>query len=463
MGMAKKLVWLMVLILGLVFLLGALGALWATPKFDVVNNFPLKQFKLSTLAGAVYLWKAGYWPEINRVKVIYTSEQQKGYILKNGADGQVTQSLWMERKGRTATVYIHYAPEKFLDISNREDWFEADVLAGICLAIEGKSLGYDGCYQKAREHMQWANRNKVGRVVSDSGVNWWRMLRLIRPAYAQSCLGTIVCGAMEWTCGPCPDLANGSPGEDCNSGEACSDSTPCPCSNQCNLGAGQNLQCSSLDNLSLCVNASAADCATGCNNSSDRPCSWWDGIGPTPTPVSGGPGCRCTTSIGACNAEGCGALYRPRYVNCENPCSDSFECVYDELCGEYKFWARIYEFGTNKLIRNTTVWNSPPPPGACLWNGDYCTTIHGIAPYSYLDVNSFRLRVNGSDRDYHNVCHADPPWEAYCQIGPGIEYLRSSRETSVCITEPGWELVEARYSSDEGHAGNETINVWIVI
>lgn len=89
------------------FLLFVVGLrLWWFPKFVVENQQSQYHFRASSLQGAVYLWKVGYWPELKTIKVIYTSDQQHGYLLKSGTTDQVMMSMSAEKTATIVTVNI---------------------------------------------------------------------------------------------------------------------------------------------------------------------------------------------------------------------------------------------------------------------------------------------------------------------------------------------------------------------
>jgi hypothetical protein len=101
------------------------------------------------------------------------------------------------------------------------------------------------------------------------------------------CSGTIYCGTL--TAGSC------STGGKCYSAGPCAGTSgPGTCldlGTQCNESGGA-MNCSSAGNQATCESITAADCAIGCSNSADRPCTWSSGGGgngtPTPTPGGGG-------------------------------------------------------------------------------------------------------------------------------------------------------------------------------
>lgn len=71
--------------LGLVLLvtIGLFGIWLKLPKFEVVNQSSLKKFSLSSLWENVYLWKAGYLFQVNKIKVVYSDEIQPSYAIKS--------------------------------------------------------------------------------------------------------------------------------------------------------------------------------------------------------------------------------------------------------------------------------------------------------------------------------------------------------------------------------------------
>jgi len=270
--MTKK--WVFLVVVGLGLLLGLL-LWWRLPKVEVVNQLSFKQFSLSSLGANLYLWKSGYWPQVEQVSVTYSAEPQKGYGLK-GNDGTEVVSMWMDNQQGHINVYIHYDHHTYAEIASKQGWFDRDVYAGICLALESKSLGWQGCREKASDYYQWTQDNHLpGIIKQNKGLFGFQ---LVKPAYAQACYGTIICGKEEWTCSCSGGSDNGFT---CDNDGDCSGGT-CNCGMGCNLDAGNDLDCSSLfDNQDYCLQANPVlSCMVGCNTDLEDGCSWGTGTEP---------------------------------------------------------------------------------------------------------------------------------------------------------------------------------------
>jgi hypothetical protein len=272
--MAKK--WVSLLVLGLGLLL-SLGLWLCLPKVEVVNQLSFKQFQLSTLGANLYLWRSGYWPQVKRVSITYTAEPQKGYGLK-GSDGAEVLSMWMDNQQGHINVYIHYNQQTYADISAKQGWFDHDVYAGICLALESKSLGWQGCREKASRYYQWSQDNHLPSIIKkNKGLFGFE---LVKSVYA-ACYGTIICGKEEWTCSCSGGTSDNDP---------CTENIHCPggycnCDWGCNLDAGNDLACSSVDNYLVCKDAGVEKCAVGCNTDPDDGCVWLESPPPPESDV----------------------------------------------------------------------------------------------------------------------------------------------------------------------------------
>jgi len=248
------------------------------PSVKVVNNSTLKQFHISTIGSSVYLWKSGYYRQINRVTLTYSDEVQKGYSIKS-ADGSDMMSMWMRHQDKTVSVHIYYNPNTFADYQRNPGWLDRDVYAGICLAMESKTLGWQGCRDKANQYYQWAIENHIPSILKQNAGLF--SFQLVKPVYAQACYGTIICGKEEWTCS-CTNP--GYIGIACPYGDGDCGNVPnsCNCGMGCNLDAGNDLDCSSLfDNQDYCLQANPVrSCDVGCNTNLENGCSWGTGTEP---------------------------------------------------------------------------------------------------------------------------------------------------------------------------------------
>ncbi len=233
---------------------------WNGPRLEVVNETRVKQFGVSWWRWRMYAHNMGYTKqEAKKIRVVFTDTRQSGYELWSG--GKLLETLGAGRQGEVAEVYINYQADQFDGLKNRPDWWEADVLAGICQIMGGPTTSYEGCYRQAREYQTKMERWKLGRLVSGGWVT---------QAYAQSCSGIIKCGTEVNKCELCSD------GMPCIHGDKCSDETVCKCNKKCDLNLGNDLNCNRIKNENVCNNESAPyrQCGTSCNKSAENYCNW---------------------------------------------------------------------------------------------------------------------------------------------------------------------------------------------
>lgn len=267
----------------LVILIGI--ALWLifgfTARVTFDNQQALGQFQVNSIPVNVYLWRTGYWRQVNRIKLVYTNEQIPiTYELMN--QGESVLKLNTQREGKSVTVQISYNAVKFSDVSANPNWLSNDLLAGICLALtdKPKMVAVDECYLQASEFNQWAQDNNIGRTVTSRSSRSWS---LVGQAYAQSCSGTIPCGHDARDC-TCPNT-----GESCMSGTSCGGIYTCQCGDwYCEENSINNLACSSLTEQSVCTTGGYNRCTNQCtvgNRPAEIFCTWSDANNlPPPAP-----------------------------------------------------------------------------------------------------------------------------------------------------------------------------------
>lgn len=280
---------LLILLFGTVFLLTSLAAFIAyrsIPSIKVDNQLDFNTFKLSPLGSRLFLWRTGYWKQMKDIAIVYTDQISPSYILSNSSTGKEIMSMGIERDEGSGVVYLNYPKDSYEEIKNQEGWFDRDVYFGICVLMEFKQLGNDGCRDKALEYQNWTKNNKLPGVVSgfrDSLFGW----QLIGQAYAQYCSGILPCGIELRSC------TCSSDGSSCSThGEVCGVAGiglgTCICSTTCYLNQGPTIDCSGVNptTQTYCQQRGTHECASGCTNIPQFSCTWNSGTtSPPPNPT----------------------------------------------------------------------------------------------------------------------------------------------------------------------------------
>ena len=138
------------------------------------NHIPEIQFRASRLGGYLFLKHANYLDKVKSVSIVYTPETQPGYILRNGTREEIV-SFYPDKQDQQLTLYIHYNPETLSQITDQPGWFDEDVYAGICLALEGKTLGWQGCRQKPSDYYEWVSSKHLPGIIKQGiGLFGWQ-------------------------------------------------------------------------------------------------------------------------------------------------------------------------------------------------------------------------------------------------------------------------------------------------
>ena len=297
--------------------------------FNVTNNSSLANFKVSKLLGNVFLWRVGYLDTVDTINITYTDEVQ--HVFHVHSQDELTVSMGGNKTDQTINLILQYSPTHFPEIKDLPGWFDMDALVGICIMQEGDTLGIDGCYSKADNYLKWTKIYGLSRLVKISnGLLSSLNSILVKPALAQTCVGTIPCGTptYNWVC-----RRGGSvlPGFSCNGPGSCGpQEAPGTCQiagTGCQIAGGQTNNCGFLTSAGqqVCSTAGVNRCSpVGCNPSAEIFCSWVPPYNPPPyvpppiTPPSNPPpnpaqwfgcinnACSGTTwaSQGACQAAG---------------------------------------------------------------------------------------------------------------------------------------------------------------
>ncbi len=165
-----------------------------------------------------------------------------------------------------------------------------------------------------KNEMEQATQQPIN-VESDKAANpaqsLWRDIKnwIAPPVSAQSCSGVIECGTYVDDC-----RYSNNTNQDCSSSFDCGGAA-CVCGPQCVAGspATHSESCPDFTTQSTCTASHNSACSGQCAFKDS--CSWYSGVGPTPTPGGVGGGACADSCSGTVNGTKCACGNHP---NCDN-------------------------------------------------------------------------------------------------------------------------------------------------
>jgi hypothetical protein len=258
-------------------------------KFTTINQFSDRSFSVSTVWTNTFLYLEGYRGSATSISVTYSPATTPGPndidSVINGTDNTLVQSFGYSHQGTNWQFYIKYNPSQIDYISSQPHWFDKDLMAYLCLALDSKKPTRDECYKKAASYFDPTKLIHINHLVTSVK----RLsLNLIKTAYAAL---TCTCSSGDYACS--------------YTNEACGTLDypgTCYCYNpDCPNACASSTSCKTFADLSY-VSGGSKDCDTG-------------GCGTNEIPTT----IRCTWN----SQSGC---LHGSYDNCSTP------CLYDSSC-----------------------------------------------------------------------------------------------------------------------------------
>ncbi len=216
-----------------------------------------KRIRPSGFLVNMFAARYGYLGKIKKLDVVYSREKQGDFELYDSSDGLLIQDSTIKFENKKLEIKIYYNPEKLEQILQNEGWINGDILAMLCVRMEGGRGEYrDRCYQRATKFLSLPIKIMHLAVV---------------PSVYAGCTGTIKCGATQTSC----RCSLG--GAVCNNlGSECGNfgGGTCTCSTTCNMNAFPSLSCSTISNERYCSTVNQIACAQGGSCGPEQSCNW---------------------------------------------------------------------------------------------------------------------------------------------------------------------------------------------
>lgn len=201
-------------------------------RINTINQFTDRNFNISSVWTNTFLYLEGYKGSATSINVTYSPATAPGLNdatdLFNGADGTFVQGFEYSHQGTVWQFNIRYNPSQVDYISSQPHWFDEDLMAYLCLALDSKKPTRDQCYKKAASYFDSAKLIHIGYLVTSVKK---LSLNPIKTVYAQtgwscSCSdGISACSNTGALCGIYPYMGLCTCTPIC--GNACASSTSC--------------------------------------------------------------------------------------------------------------------------------------------------------------------------------------------------------------------------------------------
>lgn len=275
-------------------------------RLMVENKQGLYSPEVSNEALVAYLKYAGLSERVEQARLTYEPAELPEVAYTRLNQGTVDVMIDLKAEEKVVRLWMYYNPELFEHMLASPERLAADVLAGVCLALNPGTM--PDCMKQAFEYMDWAKEAGIPAVIQPvTQRSWWR--KIVPQVYA-GCSGTVPCGADVVDC----SCSISGPANCSYNGQACGTGNvgTCSCPTICDT-TQNNLQCSALEDQNACNTlGTLSNCDKKCSVSrpdSGNYCTWGGGGGSTPvptTPASCGNGtCGSGESCSNCPAD-CG-------------------------------------------------------------------------------------------------------------------------------------------------------------